>query len=761
MKTQTSSIDRIRHQAQRIIELALLSYAVILPAAALLVSPDRFVATLAPLAATCAGAVLVARMHRGQAISRMALAVGLVSGPAVSLYVFAGHPWQLDMHMGFYAALALSALLCDWRSVIAAAGVIALHHLSLNFVLPALVFPDGTDLARVVLHAVIVIMQTVALVWLSVTLAQSLNLADGKVAEAEKEKERAEALASQQLAAERARADAEKAKLDAERRELEAAERRHAAEAKAEAERLEAEERARVEREAAAARERKLREEAAEKERLAREQEVKLEQERMAEEARLLREKTEAERLAQQEREAAAEMQRQQELTREKERLAAEERERQLRDEAAKKERLAEERQRAAAAAMERQQAEEEKKRLKEKADAEQKAMQERAEATERERQRELAAQQKLEQERKAMIQKLGTAIGDVVDAAQLGDFTRRVDTDFSDNELNQLAGSLNRLIDTVQEGLGDSIHVLRALQQYDLTQRIEGSYHGAFGELRDGVNFSVDGLAEVISNLRHTSTTVGSSLTELMRGVDELSSQTATQAATLEETSASLQSFTSTVKTTAQRASEMRDNARGTQTKAEEGGRIMTEATEAMDRVASSSKKVTDITSVIESIAFQTNLLALNASVEAARAGDAGKGFAVVAAEVRNLAQSTADASKEIGTLIDQSNTEIKDGVDLVSKAAADLKTIVEDVALNVSLIDEVYQSTDNQSLTLQELNSAMADLDRLTQNNNTLVDRNNHAIAGTKSRFDKLDQLVEKFEVSRSGPKSSAHAA
>ncbi|NRA30371.1 MAG: hypothetical protein HRU11_08915 [Parvularculaceae bacterium] len=759
--TQTSSIARLRRQAQRITELALVSYIVLLPTCALFVSPDRFVSTLIALLATCAGAILVSRTHGDGSMSRIALAVGLVSGPAVALYVYAGHAWQIDMHMGFYAALAIAALMCDWRAVVAAAGATALHHLSLNFVLPALVFPDGTDLARVVLHAVIVVMQTVALLWLTVNLARSLTLADQKVTEAHEEKERAEALAEEQLATERARAEAEKAKADAERRERETAEHRRAAEAKAEEERRAAEDEARADREAAAERERLLREEAAQREHEKREHEAKLERERMAEEARLLREKAEAERLAQEEREAAAEIQRHEEAKREEERRAADERERELRERAAERERLAEEQRRKAAAEAERQRAEEEKKRLEEKVEAEQAAMREREAAAEQARQRELAAQQELEQQRKEMIQKLGSSIGDVVDAAQLGDFSRRVEADFADDELNQLANSLNRLINTVKDGLGDSISVLRALQSYDLTQRIEGSYQGAFAELRDGVNFSVDGLAEVLVGLRDTSSTVGPSLDDLVHGVDELSSQTSTQAATLEETSASLQSFTTTVQQTAQRASEMRDNARGTQTRAEEGGRNMDEATQAMDRVAESSKKVTEITSVIESIAFQTNLLALNASVEAARAGDAGKGFAVVAAEVRNLAQSTADASKEIGLLIGQSNQEIKGGVELVSKAAEDLKTIVKDVALNVSLIDDVYQSTDNQSVTLQELNSAMSDLDRLTQNNNTLVDRNNHAIAGTKEQFDQLDRLVEKFRLKSNSKDAKARAA
>jgi methyl-accepting chemotaxis protein len=546
---------------------------------------------------------------------------------------------------------------------------------------------------------------------------------------------------------------AQEAALEAERREREAAEQRRVAEAKAEKERREAEERARAEREAAAERERQLKEEAAQREmeerERQREREAEAERKRMEEEARLMREKAEAEELARQEREAAAERQRQEEERRRQEKLEAEERERQLKEEAAERERIAEKKRQEAEAKALREKAEEEKRRLEERAEAERRAQEEREAAAERQRQQEIEAQERAEAERRAMIQKLGSSIGEVVRAARAGDFSKTVEADFDDEELNDLAQNLNSLVETVKGGLEETIFVLKALQDSDLTQRVQTDFDGAFAELKDGVNFSADGLRNVLLNLRQTSTRVGSSLGELMASVDELSSQTSTQAATLEQTSASLQSFTNTVEQTAKRTSEMREGARTTQARAEEGGEVMSRANEAMDRVAKSSKKVTEITSVIESIAFQTNLLALNASVEAARAGEAGKGFAVVASEVRNLAQSTANASKEIGQLIGQSNEEIKGGVELVSKAADDLKIIVEEVANNVALIDEISQATDSQNLTLREINAAMSDLDRLTQGNNTLVDRNNHAIGEAKHEFDQLDRVVAGFKL------------
>ncbi|MEM9839578.1 MAG: methyl-accepting chemotaxis protein [Pseudomonadota bacterium] len=737
-------ISSLRSRAQRLIEMSLIGYIVVLGACAAIVSPERLLTAVLILSASGIGAIAISRAYTEHASSRIALGIALVCGPAVALFIFAGHAWQLDMHMGFYAALAVAALMCDWRAVLAAAAATAVHHLGLNFIVPSLVFPDGTDLGRVILHAVIVLLQTGALMWLCRELVRSMTFEAEKVEEAEEAKQRSEQLADEQLAAERARAEAE-------RREREAAEQRMAAESKAVDERRQAEEIARQEREAAAERERKLKEEAAQRALEQRERqrvrEAEAERKRLEEEKRLLAEKAEAEEQARLEREAAAERQREEDERRREEQLAAEQRERELREQAAEKERIAEKKRQEAEAAALKAKAEDERRRMEERAEAERKAQEEREAAAERQRQAEMEAQQRLEEERRAMIQKLGSSIGEVVRAAQVGDFTKQVEADFDDDELNELAANLNKLVSTVKGGLEETIVVLSAMQDSDLTKRVEGDYQGAFEALRDGVNFSADGLASVILNLQETSTQVGTSLRELLTGVDELSSQTSTQAATLEETSASLQSFTTTVAQTAKRTSDMRENARGTQTKAEQGGQVMEEASEAMDRVAKSSKKVTEITSVIESIAFQTNLLALNASVEAARAGDAGKGFAVVAAEVRNLAQSTANASKEIGTLIVQSNEEIKGGVDLVSRAATDLKAIVEEVEGIVSAIAEVSSATESQNLTLREINAAMSDLDRLTQNNNGLVDRNNHAILGAQSAFDRLDTVVDRF--------------
>ncbi len=359
-------------------------------------------------------------------------------------------------------------------------------------------------------------------------------------------------------------------------------------------------------------------------------------------------------------------------------------------------------------------------------------------------------ADARAEQERRQMMTQLSESIGEVVRAAQRGDFTKKVEAQFADEELNELARNLNQLVGTVRTGLDETIEVLTAVRESNLTKRVKSDYQGTFGLLKDGVNASADGLANVIANLQASSSEVGVSMADLLNSVSELSNHTTTQAATLEETSASLQQFTSTVDENAKRTDEIRENTLNTARIAEDGGSVMKEATEAMDRIAASSGKIIEIIGLIDNIAFQTNLLALNASVEAARAGESGKGFAVVAAEVRKLAQSTADASKEIGTLISNTDGQISSGVKLVTKASEGLSQIVDSVASNAQLMDGIAEATRLQSESLKEISVAISHLDQITQHNNVLVERNTSAIEKTNREFADLDALVAKFQLS-----------
>uniref|UniRef100_UPI002FC938CD methyl-accepting chemotaxis protein n=1 Tax=Devosia sp. TaxID=1871048 RepID=UPI002FC938CD len=278
---------------------------------------------------------------------------------------------------------------------------------------------------------------------------------------------------------------------------------------------------------------------------------------------------------------------------------------------------------------------------------------------------------------RQQMMSALQSAFGQVVDAAVAGDFSGQVTTEFPDPELNGLAGSVNTLVSNFNQGVSEIGTVLGALANTDLTKRMEGEYEGAFATLKSDINAVADKLTDVVGQLRDTSRTLKTATSEILSGANDLSERTTKQAATIEETSATMEQLASTVLQNAERAKEASTVASTVTRTAEEGGQVMHQATEAMERITQSSGKISNIIGLIDDIAFQTNLLALNASVEAARAGDAGKGFAVVAVEVRRLAQSAANASSEVKVLIEQSAGEVKGGSRLVLDAASKLEAM------------------------------------------------------------------------------------
>ncbi|MBU1175636.1 MAG: HAMP domain-containing protein, partial [Alphaproteobacteria bacterium] len=230
--------------------------------------------------------------------------------------------------------------------------------------------------------------------------------------------------------------------------------------------------------------------------------------------------------------------------------------------------------------------------------------------------------------ERAQMMTQLQKDFGDVVDAAIAGDFSRRVDSEFPDEELNALAHAVNELVETVDRGIGETGNVLAALADTNLTQRVTGTYQGDFERLKANTNAVADKLAEVVGQIRQTSRGLKTATGEILSGANDLSERTTKQAATIEETSAAMEQLAHTVMDNAKRAVTASEQAKTASHTAEEGGAVMSRANEAMERIANSSSKISNIIGMIDDIAFQTNLLALNASVEAARAGEAGKGF-------------------------------------------------------------------------------------------------------------------------------------
>jgi methyl-accepting chemotaxis protein len=357
---------------------------------------------------------------------------------------------------------------------------------------------------------------------------------------------------------------------------------------------------------------------------------------------------------------------------------------------------------------------------------------------------------------RSNMMAELQRSFGQVVDAAVAGDFSRRVDAEFPDAELNALAGSVNNLVATVDRGLSETGEVLAALADTDLTKRMQGHYEGAFARLRDDTNAVADKLSGIVAQLKETSRGLKTATGEILSGANDLSERTTKQAATIEETSAAMEQLASTVLQNAERAKEASQVASSVTRTAEESGQVMGEANMAMERITQSSGKISNIIGLIDDIAFQTNLLALNASVEAARAGDAGKGFAVVAVEVRRLAQSAASASSEVKVLIEQSGTEVKTGSKLVADAASRLQSMLEAARSSNALMDGIAHESREQASAIEEVNTAVRQLDEMTQHNAALVEQTNAAIEQTESQASELDRVVDIFTVSGAAPSS-----
>ncbi|WP_417309493.1 methyl-accepting chemotaxis protein [Devosia sp.] len=349
----------------------------------------------------------------------------------------------------------------------------------------------------------------------------------------------------------------------------------------------------------------------------------------------------------------------------------------------------------------------------------------------------------------------------EVVDSTLRGDLSKRVEGPFSDQDITRVASNFNGLMDTVDSVMQRAGDVLEALAEADLTRRMEGDYQGDFARLKDSTNTVATKLADIVTQLRSTSGGLKTATGEILAGANDLSERTTKQAATIEETSAAMEQLSQTVMANAERASSASENAAEVTTAAEAGGSVMMQANEAMERITQSSSKISNIIGMIDDIAFQTNLLALNASVEAARAGEAGKGFAVVAVEVRRLAQSAAEASSEVKALIEQSANEVGSGSRLVAQAAEKLGEMQEAVKRNRDLLDGIARESREQASSIDEVNTAVRQMDEMTQHNAALVEQTNAAIEQTESQATELDRIVAVFRVGNSHVSHAAEGA
>lgn len=344
---------------------------------------------------------------------------------------------------------------------------------------------------------------------------------------------------------------------------------------------------------------------------------------------------------------------------------------------------------------------------------------------------------------------KLNGAVADVVQAATNGEFTRHIATDFANADLNRLAEQVNGLMAVIGTQLESNGAALHALAQADLTKKANGEADGAFAVLRNNINSVADTLIDVIGRLRNSASELKSATSELVAGTDDLSERTTRQSAAVEEIVATMTEVLSTLRNNAQLADQADLDAQAIAGELQSAEVAMRTATGAMDDIKVASQQIGTIVDLIDSISFQTNLLALNASVEAARAGEAGLGFAVVAQEVRRLAHSTADASRDISALVARCIEMVDRGTGIVGQAAGQLGTIASSARTSSENTASISVATKALLNSISEVHASVRHIDQMTQHNASLVEETNAALAQTEVQARRLDEIVEIFRM------------
>jgi len=342
--------------------------------------------------------------------------------------------------------------------------------------------------------------------------------------------------------------------------------------------------------------------------------------------------------------------------------------------------------------------------------------------------------------------------ISTVLTAALQGDFKQRLSLEHKTGFFLSFSESLNRILDTNQAIFEETLYTFAALAKGDLTKGIRNQYLGAFGQLKQDANTTIQKLTEVMQAIQQTALRVNETAADIAIGTANLNQRTEQQAASLEETAASMEQMTSTVQRNAEHAHQAAQLASEAKHQAEQGGIVIHKSIVAIQAMSQSSRQVTDIIGVIDEIAFQTNLLALNAAVEAARAGEHGRGFAVVATEVRNLAQRSAAAAKEIKTLIHHSVSTVNEGTLLASESGHTLGEILKAVQQVHEIITEIAAASREQALGINQVNAVINQLEEITQQNANLAQASTVASDVMRQQAQNLMTQVSFFQIQNS---------
>ncbi|UCG18049.1 MAG: MCP four helix bundle domain-containing protein [Thiotrichales bacterium] len=327
------------------------------------------------------------------------------------------------------------------------------------------------------------------------------------------------------------------------------------------------------------------------------------------------------------------------------------------------------------------------------------------------------------------------------------GNFDARVNAN-AQGDLLQMKQAVNGTLDTLEQLVDELVRMAKAQMEGDLTVVSQGTYKGRFKELQDARAASTARITEVVTLALQASHVVSDAASQVSQGSSDLSSRVQEQAAALEQTSATMHQMTSAVQANTENASKVAELAHQVQGQSNDGVQVMQQTIEAMKSIQQASNKIADIVSIIDSIAFQTNLLALNAAVEAARAGEHGRGFAVVASEVRALAGKSADAAKDIKGLIEDSVQRIDAGTKLADKSGEMLSTISESVKEVANMIEAISSASKEQTTGISQVHLAIADIDRVTQENAALVEETTAAAESLNHEANELRQNMSFFK-------------
>jgi len=333
--------------------------------------------------------------------------------------------------------------------------------------------------------------------------------------------------------------------------------------------------------------------------------------------------------------------------------------------------------------------------------------------------------------------------------AAVMGDFTQRIVMQGKTGFYRELSESINQLMQTSESGLNETVRVFNALSHGDLTEKIVNHYSGTFGQLKEDANSTVDDLNNTIGQIKEVAESIHTAAKEIAHGNMSLSHRTEVQANSLEQTTASMQKLTSAVHQNSDNAKHASELAVSASNTAGKGVTVIGQVVKMMEAINESSRKVVEIITVIDSIAFQTNILALNAAVEAARAGEQGRGFAVVAGEVRSLAQRAASAAGEIKNLIGDSVEKVEDGSKLVTQAGNTMGDIVNSIRGVTAIMSEISAASAEQTAGIEQVNLAICQMDDVTQQNAALVEQATAAAASLEEQTQQLTVTVTHFKM------------